>query len=186
MKKYIDDSFTEAEFNWNLVRLYKALAVAKGEHLTPVEKLHLRGILCGYSPAEIAQQLHKNIKGVEVDLSKTIYQYVKILMNKSESEEVNNWRNISEWLEQAGYKIPSGLPSQQSAPPSQQTPQQSSQQPTQHIDIHAHGKAQVVNTVYNRGNLVIDFKGQIDFRGRLMVPWPKGKNDEDDEAKKSD
>ncbi len=182
MNKHIDDPFTEAEFNWNLIRLYKALAIAKGEHLTPVEKLHLRGLLCGYSPAEIAQQLEKKTKGVEVDLSKTIYQYVKILVNKS--EEVNNWRNISEWLDQAGYKIPSSFSSQQSAPPSQQSPQKSSQQPTQHIDIHAHGKAQVVNTVYNRGNLVIDFRGQIDFRGRLIVPLPKGEVDKEDEGKK--
>lgn len=187
MRKHIDDQFTDAEFNWNLIRLYKALSAAKGQHLTPVEKLHLRGLLCGYSPAEIATKLDKNIKGVEVDLSKTIYQYVKKSVNK-ESEEVNNWRNISEWLEQAGYKISSSFPSQQSYPPQHSSQQPSQQQPSQqnqNIDIHAQGKAQVINTVYHRGNLVIDFGGKIDFRGRLVVPLPtaEGVKKEDTEKK---
>ena len=68
-----------------------------------MEKLHLRGLLCSYSPAEIAAKLNKNTKGVEVDLSNTLYKYVKNLVDKSE-EKVENWRNITEWLEESGYK----------------------------------------------------------------------------------
>jgi len=43
------------------------------------------------------------VNGVEVDLSNTIYQYVKNLVNKSE-EKLDHWRNICGWLEEAGYK----------------------------------------------------------------------------------
>ena len=79
------------------------MASAKGKRLTPVEKLHLRGLLCGYSPAEIAEKLNKSVKGVGVDLCQTLYQYVKNLVDRGD-EKIENWRNIAEWLEEAGYK----------------------------------------------------------------------------------
>ncbi|MHC5822163.1 MAG: helix-turn-helix domain-containing protein, partial [Nostoc sp.] len=56
-----------------------------------------------FSPAEIAEKLGKNAKGVETDLCATIYRYVKSLLDKSD-EKLENWRNISEWLDDAGYK----------------------------------------------------------------------------------
>jgi len=98
----IDKQFEEAASQWDLNRLYRDLALAKGEELTPVEKAHLRGLLCGCSPKEIAQQLCKSRKGVEVDLSKTVYQYVRNVLHNG---EVKNWRNIPVWLEHAGYKV---------------------------------------------------------------------------------
>jgi hypothetical protein len=98
-----DAQFAQAANDWDLETLYTDLASAKGKRLTPVEKLHLRGLLCGYSPTEIAQKLNKNVKGVGVDLSNTLYQYVKNLVSKCD-EKVENWRNINEWLEEAGYK----------------------------------------------------------------------------------
>ena len=87
------------------------MAAVKGKPLTPVEKLHLRGLLCGNSPAEIAEKLQKNPKGVETDLCATIYRYVKGFVGKG-IEKIENWRNISEWLEDAGYKTkpPAKLP----------------------------------------------------------------------------
>ena len=93
--------------------LYADLASAKGKRLTPMEKLHLRGLLCGYSPGEIAEKLQKNPKGVETDLCATLYKYVKSLVGKG-VEKIENWRNISEWLEDAGYKTksPAKLPIQ--------------------------------------------------------------------------
>lgn len=97
----VDEQFREATTQWDLNRLYKDLAFAKGDELTPIEKVHLRGLLCGCSPTDIAQQLHKSCKGVEVDLSRTVYQYVRNLLHNG---EVKNWRNISKWLGQAGYK----------------------------------------------------------------------------------
>jgi hypothetical protein len=63
----------------------------------------LRGLLCGYGPAEIAKKCHKSANGLKVHLSKTLYQYVKVLVNK-ENDKLENWTNIREWLEEIGYK----------------------------------------------------------------------------------
>ena len=98
-----NDRFVEAESRWDLKTLYADLAAVKGKPLTPVEKLHLRWLLCGNSPAEIAEKLQKNPKGVETDLCATIYRYVKGFVGKG-IEKIENWRNIAEWLEDAGYK----------------------------------------------------------------------------------
>ncbi|MEG4394801.1 helix-turn-helix domain-containing protein [Microcoleus sp. BROC3] len=101
-----NDRFVEAESRWDLKTLYSDLAAVKGKPLTPVEKLHLRGLLCGYSPAEIAEKLRKNPKGVETDLCATIYKYVKAFVGKG-IEKIENWRNIAEWIEDAGYQTQS-------------------------------------------------------------------------------
>ena len=112
-----NDRFVEAESRWDLKTLYSDLAAVKGKPLTPVEKLHLRGLLCGNSPAEIAEKLQKNPKGVETDLCATIYRYVKGFVGKG-IEKIENWRNIAEWLEDAGYKTKSQakLPIQDALP----------------------------------------------------------------------
>ncbi len=99
----IDRQFREAANQWDLETLYLDLASAKGKRLTPVEKLHLRGLLCGYGPTEMAQILNKSVKGVGVDLCNTLYLYVKNLTGRG-SEKIDNWRSITEWLEEAGYK----------------------------------------------------------------------------------
>ncbi|MGB3510654.1 MAG: DNA-binding response regulator [Microcoleaceae cyanobacterium] len=112
-----EEAFAEAGKNWDLERLYQALAKVKRRisprsrnGLTDTEKLYLRGILCGYSPAEIARQFHRKPKGGEVYVSKTLYQYLKQLVDTS-SEQVGNWRNIHTWLEDAGYKTLSSVES---------------------------------------------------------------------------
>ncbi|MEC4804644.1 MAG: hypothetical protein SAJ12_21030 [Jaaginema sp. PMC 1079.18] len=99
-----DTQFDSASQVWDLTKLYRDLALVKGKSLTPVEKLHLKGLLCGYSPAKIAQSRKKKQKGVEVNLCNTLYQYVKALVDKSD-EKIKNWRNITQWLEEAGYKM---------------------------------------------------------------------------------
>ena len=101
-----NDRFSEAARDWDLEILYTDLPSAKGKRLTPTEKQHLRGLLCGYSPAEIAERLSKNPKGIAVDFCNTLYQYVKNLVGKAD-EKVENWRKICEWLEEAGYKAQS-------------------------------------------------------------------------------
>ncbi|MEH2112010.1 helix-turn-helix transcriptional regulator [Nostoc sp.] len=98
-----NEPFMQAENQWDLETLYSDLSSVKGKRLTPVEKRHLQGLLCGFSPAEIAEKLGKNGKGVETDLCATVYRYVKSLLDKSD-EKLENWRNISEWLDDAGYK----------------------------------------------------------------------------------
>lgn len=104
------DPFSQAAANWDLERLYSDLAAAKREvephrplGLTEVEKTHLRGLLCSYRPADIASRLNKQAKGVEVDLSNTLYRYVEILTARP-INTVKNWRDIVPWLEAAGYK----------------------------------------------------------------------------------
>ncbi len=62
----IEEQFVEAKNAWDLERLYTDLAKAKGRTLSPTEKLYLRGILCDYSPAEIAKKCHKSAGGVKV------------------------------------------------------------------------------------------------------------------------
>lgn len=99
----INSYFKEAEKQWNLKTLYVDLASAKGKRLTPMEKLHLRGLLCGHSPTEMAEILQKNVKGIETDLSATVYRYVKALCEKT-SCKIGNWRDICDWLECAGYQ----------------------------------------------------------------------------------
>ncbi|NES66695.1 MAG: DNA-binding response regulator [Okeania sp. SIO2D1] len=112
-----DEVFAEAAKYWDLERLYKALAAVKRKispgsrkGLTDTEKLYLRGILCGHSPAEIAKKLYRSPKGVEVYVCKTLYQYLKQLVDTS-SEQMGNWRNIHTWLEDAGYKTLSSVES---------------------------------------------------------------------------
>ena len=100
---FTDEQFPQVSSEWDLETLYTDLASAKGRRLTPVEKLHLRGLLAGLSPSEIAEKLSKSAKGVEVDLCSTLYQYVKNLVGKSNGK-VDNWRSITEWLEDAGYR----------------------------------------------------------------------------------
>jgi len=102
--------FSEAANNWDLERLYRDLAEAKQKcaprarkGLTEREKLYLRGLLCGCSPAEIARKLFQSPKGVEVYVCKTLYQYFK-RMPDVPNEKVGNWRNINNFLEGAGYK----------------------------------------------------------------------------------
>jgi hypothetical protein len=107
------EQFDAAIYFWKLDALYADLAFVKGKSLSKTEKLHLRGLLCGNSPAEIAQKLHKSVRGTESDLCSTIYHYVKILLKKDQ-KTMENWRNISEWLEKAGYKIPVESDSQES------------------------------------------------------------------------
>ncbi|GAB1542037.1 NB-ARC domain-containing protein [Scytonema sp. NUACC21] len=105
------EQFTQAANDWNLTRLYKDLESAKQQFapnkkkgLTEVEKLHLRGLLCGYNPQEIAEKLYKSARGLNASLCETLYRYVEQL-TKRPINTLKNWREISEWLEEADYKI---------------------------------------------------------------------------------
>ena len=141
-----NEQFTQAVNHWDLETLYADLASAKGKRLTPVEKLHLRGLLCGYSPAEIAERLGKDVKGVETDLCATIYRYVKSLLDKCH-EKIGNWRNITEWLEDAGYKS----------------------QPNAQVPVNSLLPG---NSVVNITNITID-NNQIVFLINLRIPTSK-------------
>ena len=106
-----EEQFILAANDWDLERLYKDLADAKREvaphkqrELTKVEKLHLRGLLCDCSPSDIATKLYREERGLTADLSETVYLYVKQLTKEKVNIRLNNWRDISDRLEKAGYK----------------------------------------------------------------------------------
>ena len=102
-EQQLDTRFTAAQVDWDLDRLYQDLANTKGKSLSPMEKLHLRGLLCGYSPNQIAKVLRKSPKGVHVDLAKTLYPYMATLAGQEE-EGIGNWRNFRLLAEKMGYK----------------------------------------------------------------------------------
>lgn len=104
----IEEDFLEAKNNWELEKLYVDLASAKGKALTPVEKKFLRGLLCGFSPAEIANAVYKSRSSstVRVYLSNGLYKYIEDMLSNQEgsSIKVKNWSRVTQLLEKAGYK----------------------------------------------------------------------------------
>lgn len=104
----IEEEFIEAKNNWDLEKLYIDLASAKGKALTPVEKKFLRGLLCGFSPAEIANKVYKTRSSstVRVYLSNGLYKYIEEMLSKqaNDSIKVKNWSRVTQLLEKAGYK----------------------------------------------------------------------------------
>jgi hypothetical protein len=105
------DLFAEAAQTWDLNRIYELFTEAKRrifpnarQGLTDTEKLYLRGLLCNFSPSDIARQLSKSARGAEVYMCKTLYQYFKGIP-ETPSDDVGNWRNLHQWLDQAGYKV---------------------------------------------------------------------------------
>jgi len=107
-RRKIEEEFIEAKNNWDLEKLYIDLASAKGKALTPVEKKFLRGLLCGFSPAEIANKVYKTRSSstVRVYLSNGLYKYIEEMLSKqaTESIKVKNWSRVIQLLEKAGYK----------------------------------------------------------------------------------
>ncbi|MBR8840959.1 MAG: NB-ARC domain-containing protein [Stigonema ocellatum SAG 48.90 = DSM 106950] len=104
----IEEEFIEAKKNWELERLYVDLASAKGKALTPVEKKLLRGLLCGFGPAEIANIVYKsgNSSTVRVYLSNGLYKYIEEMLSNQAGYpvKVKNWSRVTHLLEEADYK----------------------------------------------------------------------------------
>lgn len=99
--------FIEAAACWNLEQLYADLTAAKQEYassgkqrLTPLEKTYLRGLLCNYSPPEIAAALNRDCAGIRVDLSRGLYRYIEVLT----LQQPKDWKEIPSILEIFGYK----------------------------------------------------------------------------------
>jgi hypothetical protein len=101
--------FIEAAYSWKLEKLYVDLASAKNKGLTPVEKKILRGLLCGYSPREIADIIYKSSSSssVRVYLSNALYKYIEVMLysQTSQSIKINHWSRVTKLLEEAGYKL---------------------------------------------------------------------------------
>lgn len=101
-----EENFPEAANNWDLERLYTDIESANGKKLTEAEKEYLRGLLCGYSPKEIADIRNISKETARSVLSRSLYPYIKqTLSHKRENTiEIKDWRCVSNLLEQAGYK----------------------------------------------------------------------------------
>jgi hypothetical protein len=104
----VDKEFTEAKNHWEIEKLYVDLGSAKGKSLTPVEKKFLRGLLCGYSPAEIANTVYQSRSSstVRVYLSNGLYKYIEEMLSYQVGYPipVKSWSRVTHLLEQAGYK----------------------------------------------------------------------------------
>ncbi|RCJ28287.1 hypothetical protein A6S26_12185 [Nostoc sp. ATCC 43529] len=106
----IPQLFAQAENDWNIARLCQDLTSAKQQisgkpkQLTPLEITCLRGLLCGYSPSEIATAMNREVRGLRVDLSRGLYRYIEVLTNRS-SNTLKDWREVTDWLAKANYKI---------------------------------------------------------------------------------
>jgi len=116
LKEVQSGEFIEAAYNWKLEKLYVDLASAKNKGLTPVEKKILRGLLCGYSPGEIANIIYKtsSSSSVRVYLSNGLYKYIEVMLYSQTSQQIkiNHWSRVTKLLEEAGYKLASNLPQQ--------------------------------------------------------------------------
>ncbi|MBE9189041.1 NACHT domain-containing protein [Gloeocapsopsis crepidinum LEGE 06123] len=106
--KLVESQFTAAEELWNLDKLYMDLAKAKEKSLTAVERSLLRGLLCGYSPAEIASIIYQNRSSstVRVYLSNGLYKYIEEMLSfqTGDSVKIQNWSRVAQLLEKAGYR----------------------------------------------------------------------------------
>lgn len=98
-----EETFDEAEKFWNLSQLYADLARAKGKELTPTQKKYLRGLLCGFSPVDIAEKTVTTSKSVSVTLAREIYPAIKQICGKEKDEKLN-WGSVRPLLEEKGYK----------------------------------------------------------------------------------
>ncbi len=112
MSTNLEADFNKAETFWQLEKLYLDLAKVKGKGLTPLEKKILQGLLCGYSPSEIAEKIYhnRNSTSVRVYLSNSLYKYLQELLIRQNQLEtkISHWSSITNLLERAGYKkVPS-------------------------------------------------------------------------------
>jgi tetratricopeptide (TPR) repeat protein len=92
--------FAEAHQSWNLIKLYRDIAVIKGLPMTDWEKTCLRGLLCRYSPKAIASKTHWTDSSLRTELSRRLYPCIANLTNK----ERIVWHKIADDLAQMGYK----------------------------------------------------------------------------------
>ncbi|MBE9166113.1 HlyD family efflux transporter periplasmic adaptor subunit [Pleurocapsales cyanobacterium LEGE 06147] len=103
-----DKLFWKAADNWDLKRLYEKIESTKqhqsGEkQLTSLEKTVLRGLLCDYSPEQIANNLTGESYGLIVNLTWRLHKCIQTITNRK-PQNIESYRDIPNWLEAAGYK----------------------------------------------------------------------------------
>jgi WD40 repeat protein len=109
-----EEAFKEAEQEWDLPRLYADLESVKQrdsshntrrKYLTPVEKCHLRGLLCFKTTKQIADARGRDEGTVKENISETLFNYIELLIKEKLNETfIRRWDCVSLYLEKAGYK----------------------------------------------------------------------------------
>ncbi|MBC7970879.1 MAG: AAA-like domain-containing protein [Verrucomicrobia bacterium] len=147
-----EETFARAGTLWDISRLYADLASAKREKLTPTEKEHLRGLLLGLGPKEIAQELCKGVGGVRVALC-SLYRYLEALRALPEGKI--NSRTVIHTLEEAGYKL--AAPVMMPSVPPLQTPDWTSRSGTHEaFNVNKHPfSSRRAKVVISHGNQAI-------------------------------
>ncbi len=108
-----EELFAQAGQNWNLPVIYEQVEAAKQElfgekQLTALQKTILRGLLCDYSPEQIAIVLPQGMHQSLVNITWNLHKCVKYLVG-IESKTVESYRDIPRWLAIAGFKTQAGL-----------------------------------------------------------------------------
>ncbi|MGB5635802.1 MAG: HlyD family efflux transporter periplasmic adaptor subunit [Waterburya sp.] len=108
-----EELFAQAEQDWNLPVIYEQVEAAKQElfgekQLTALQKTILRGLLCDYSPEQIAIVLPQGMHQSLVNITWNLHKCVKYLVS-IESKTVESYRDIPRWLAIAGFKTQAGL-----------------------------------------------------------------------------
>ncbi len=120
-----EELFPQAAQNWDLPVIYEQIEAAKQElfgekQLTELQKTILRGLLCDYSPEQIAIVLPQGMHQSLVNITWNLHKCVKYLVGL-ESKTVESYRDIPRWLAIAGFKFPAKFDARSDQPSSSQT-----------------------------------------------------------------
>ena len=99
---------TEANHNWNLQQLYQHIESIKLQRqkapLTPLEKVCLEGMFCGYTPEKISQALPEELDYYSVKSTFwNLYGYIKIMTGR-DNKEITNYQDVIDSLDSSRYQ----------------------------------------------------------------------------------
>ena len=100
--------FNAAEQNWNLSQLFQRLEAIKlhkqQQPLTDLERFCLKGILCGFTPEEIAQKLIDQLDPFLIQVAFwNLLRCVQTMLDKEEVK-IDSFQELADSLAISGYK----------------------------------------------------------------------------------
>lgn len=103
-----DNLFTKVESQWDLERLTEAIAEIKAREgdrtrLATIEKIVLCGLLCGYQPEDLIEQLPGESYGLVVNLTWRIHRYLEKIVTHKLNIDLPETSDILSLLTIAGY-----------------------------------------------------------------------------------
>jgi hypothetical protein len=103
---YIQRLFAEAADRWDLDKIYKKIESIQQQfgqkHLSLQQKACLRGLLCGYDPAQIASHFPGESYGVIVNQILKLIRYIEMLPPR-ECKAIQDHNYIASCLAAAGF-----------------------------------------------------------------------------------